>query len=262
MKRYPFLPLLCVLFAGCSAPAQEQAAAPATGTTDGATTTNTAATTTTAPKATAPAPTPAKTKGYKVTPVDESSLAGAPPEIISKYMAAMKKAAVPPPPLDTKISDKPRLVIDTSRGPITVELNTKAAPLQVRSFIYLADKGFYDNTQFHRYADLTGDGQGYIIQGGDPLTKSAATMDFAGMGGPGYEVPREVNSLKHDKLVIAAARSSDPDSAGSQFYITQNPVHFLDEGYTVFGKVVAGTPAALRLRRGDVIKSIKPEKSK
>ena len=260
MKRYPFLPLLCVLFAGCSAPAQEQAATPAGGTTDTATGTNTATGDTTAP-ATGPAEAPANTKTYKVVEVNENSLGpGAPPDMVSKYVAAMKKVAVTPPPTDTEISDKPRVVLQTTRGPITIELDAKAAPLQVRSFLYLSGKGFYDKTQFHRYADLTGDGQGYIIQGGDPLTKSPATMDFAGMGGPGYNVPREVNNLKHEKLVIAAARSQDPDSAGSQFYITQNPVHFLDEGYTVFGKVVAGSPAALRLRRGDVIKSIKLEK--
>jgi peptidyl-prolyl cis-trans isomerase B (cyclophilin B) len=256
MKRFPFLPLLCVLCAGCSAPAQEQAAAP----TDNAP--KDAAAPTTPKDAPVPTPTPAKAKTYKVTPVDPASLGGAPADMVANYMAAMKKVALPTPPLDTKIAAKPRVILNTSRGPITLELDSKAAPLHVRSFLYLSGKGFYDGTKFHRYADLTGDGKGYIIQGGDPLSKSAATMNFAGMGGPGYAIPREFNDLKHDKLVIAAARSQDPDSAGSQFYITQDPVSFLDEGdgYTVFGKVVAGTPAALRLRQGDVIKSIKIEK--
>jgi cyclophilin family peptidyl-prolyl cis-trans isomerase len=182
--------------------------------------------------------------------------------MVDAYVKAMKKVALAPPPMGTKIPDKPRVVLETSRGPITLELNTKEAPLHVRSFLYLVGKGFYDGTKFHRYADLTGDGKGYIIQGGDPMTKSASTANFAGMGGPGYAIPRENNKLKHDKLVIAAARSQDPDSAGSQFYITQNPVSFLDDGdgYTVFGKVVEGSPAALRLRQGDVIKSIKIEK--
>ncbi|MBW3635650.1 MAG: peptidylprolyl isomerase [Armatimonadetes bacterium] len=172
----------------------------------------------------------------------------------------MKKVALAPPPLTTKIADKTRVVLDTTRGPITLELDAKAAPLHVRSFLYLSGKGFFDGTKFHRHADLLGDGTGFIIQGGDPLTKSSATAEFAGRGGPGYEIPREFNALKHDKLSIAAARSQDPDSAGSQFYITQGPVHFLDEGYTVFGKVVGGADAALKLRADDAIKSVKIKK--
>ncbi|RYG66402.1 peptidylprolyl isomerase [bacterium] len=165
-----------------------------------------------------------------------------------------------PPPLNTKLADKIKLTLETSRGPIKLELDTKAAPLQVRSFVYLAGKGFFDGTIFHRYADLSGDGKGFIIQGGDPLSKTASTRNYAGLGGPGYEIPREYNDLKHEKLVIAAARSNDPDSAGSQFYITQGPVHFLDSGYTVFGKVIEGQAAAMKLRKDDSIKSIKLDK--
>ena len=247
MKRHPYLPLLGILFAGCSAPsAQEQpapetkpAAAPAT--------------------ATEKAPAPAKT--YAVKKAEDIELgAGAPPAMVEKYRAALKAVAVEPPPLDTKLADKVSLVLNTSRGPITVELDAKAAPLHVRSFVYLAGKGFFNGTKFHRHADLSGDGKGFIIQGGDPLSKTPATNSFAGMGGPGYEIPREFNALKHDKLVIAAARSNDPDSAGSQFYITQGAVPFLDEGYTVFGKVVDGGGFAMRLSQNDVLKSIEPKK--
>jgi cyclophilin family peptidyl-prolyl cis-trans isomerase len=238
MKHLSLLPLLSVLFAGCSAPAaQEQTpAAPQA-----------------APVA-AQEPAPATpTKTYRVA----NATAGNPDP---NYRAAMKKVALAPPPLDFQVAPLTKVVMDTSRGPITLELDSQAAPLHVRSFIYLAGKGFYDGVQFHRWADLTGDGQGYIIQGGDPLTKTKATAEFAGQGGPGYEIPREFNTLKHSKLVIAAARSSDPDSAGSQFYITQGAVNFLDEGYTVFGKVVGGANAALQLRQNDVIKSVKVQK--
>ena len=104
-----------------------------------------------------------------------------------------------------------------------------------------------------------GNGKGYIIQGGDPLTKDAKAVKYAGLGGPGYTIPREKNKLTHQKLVIAAARSASPDSAGSQFYITQDAVPFLDEGdgYTVFGKVVDGAAAALKLTQNDTLQSVK-----
>lgn len=242
MQRFSFLPLLGVLFAGCNAPAAQQAATP------DATTNTTTDTTTNAAGAPAAATAPAKT--YRV--VDASQEGNPDPA----YQAAMKKVAVAPPSLEAKVPDRARVLMQTSRGPITLELNAKAAPLHVRSFLYLAGIGFYNGVKFHRYADLLGNGKGYIIQGGDPLTKTPATAQFAGQGGPGYSIPREYNDLKHDKLVIAAARSQDPDSAGSQFYITQEPVHFLDEGYTVFGKVVAGADAALKLREGDTINSV------
>ncbi len=178
---------------------------------------------------------------------------GAPPD----YVAALKKVAVPVPPKDFKVADAPRLKVTTSKGSFTLQLNAKEAPLHTKSFVYLAKRGFYDGTVFHRFADLTGAG-GNIIQGGDPLSKTAATRQYAGMGGPGYEVPRENNKLKHEKLVIAMARSQDPDSAGSQFYITQAAVPFLDDGdgYTVFGKVVSGDDVAMKLRQDDSIKKI------
>ena len=194
----------------------------------------------------APAPT------YRV--VDPAELDGAPPA----YVEAMKKVRVSPPPASMKLPDKVTVKMQTNRGPITLELDSKAAPLQVKSFVYLANKGFFDGTVFHRHAALMGGDQGYIIQGGDPLTKDPANEDYYGQGGPGYQIPRERNNLTHQKLVIAAARSQDPDSAGSQFYITQAAVPFLDEneGYTVFGKVVAGEAAALKLTQGDKIEKV------
>ena len=157
---------------------------------------------------------------------------------------------------------KARVRLVTSKGPITLELNGKEAPLHVKSFLHLSRRGFYDNVRFHRYADLmqgSPDGTtGWIIQGGDPLTKNEETQQYAGGGGPGYQVPRERNNLKHDRYVIAAARTADPDSAGSQFYFTIDPVSFLDDGdgYTVFGKIIEGQANAKKLREGDVIKSV------
>jgi cyclophilin family peptidyl-prolyl cis-trans isomerase len=100
-----------------------------------------------------------------------------------------------------------------------------------------------------------------VIQGGDPLTKSPAASQAFGIGSPGYQVPREFNSLKHDAMVVSAARTADPDSAGSQFYITLEQAPHLDQeqaadgvGYTVYGKVVKGQDVVLKLRANDVLK--------
>jgi len=206
-----------------------------------------------APVKVAPVKMAVKTAPAKATYRIEETDPRMPPEMV----AALKKVAVSPPPASFRLPKNPRVKIATNQGTITVALDAKAAPLHVKSFYYLAKRGFFDNTVFHRFADLTGQG-GNIIQGGDPLTRDVKNKEFWGGGGPGYSIPRERNNLKHDKLVVAAARTPDPDSAGSGFYITQNPVGFLDEGdgYTVFGKVVEGQSVALKLRQDDTIRKI------
>lgn len=173
---------------------------------------------------------------------------GMPPEAIT----ALDKVKVSPPPAGTKAPKRARVRLVTSKGPIVVELNGEAAPLHVKSFLYLAKMGFYDATVLHRYEP------GFVIQGGDPLTKNPALKAYAGIGGPGYQVPRERNSLKHDAFVFAAARSQDPNSAGSQFYITLASAPFLDEGdgYTVYGKVVEGRDNVLKLRADDKLNKV------
>lgn len=186
---------------------------------------------------------------YKAAPIP----ANYPPEL----RAALKKAAVPRPLKATKVPDKATVRLETSQGNIEVQLDGKAAPLHVKNFLYLSGRGFYNGTVFHRYEP------GFVIQGGDPLTKNADSAQFAGSGGPGYEVPREYNSLKHDAMVLAAARSADPDSAGSQFYFTLQAASFLDKeqsqdgvGYTVYGKVLKGKDVVLKLRADDVLKKV------
>ncbi len=179
--------------------------------------------------------------------------------------AAIHKMALPPPPASMKVPDTARVLFSTSKGDITVELNGKAAPLHVKSFLYLAQKNFYNGTTFHRFADLgAGSGQpARIIQGGDPLSKTATFRAMAGSGGPGYTIPREYNALKHNAMVLAMARTQDPDSAGSQFYFTLDATPFLDKenaqdgvGYTVFGKVLKGQNVVLQLRQDDVLKRV------
>jgi cyclophilin family peptidyl-prolyl cis-trans isomerase len=188
-------------------------------------------------------------KTYKV--IDEAQ-----PGMPSEAVAGLKKVKVPPPPATLKVADKQRVRLVTSKGTIVVELNPKAAPLHARSFAYLSGRKFFDGTVFHRYEP------GFVIQGGDPLTKDAKLKEFYGVGGPGYQVPREFNDLKHEQFVLSAARSSDPDSAGSQFYITLAAANFLDQdqaqdgvGYTVFGKVLSGGDVVLKLRAGDKLQS-------
>ena len=195
---------------------------------------------------------PAAAAGYKVEPPNP----GMPPNVLS----ALQHVKVAPPSATAKVPAKVKVQLVTSKGNITLELNGQAAPLAVKSFLNLSKIGFYDKTSFHRFANLleSSGGVGRIIQGGDPLTKVATTRQYAGIGGPGYTVPREHNTLKHDAMVIAAARSNNPDSAGSQFYLTLEPVYFLDkgDGYTVFGKVVAGKDVVLKLRQDDVLKKV------
>jgi cyclophilin family peptidyl-prolyl cis-trans isomerase len=137
-------------------------------------------------------------------------------------------------------------------GEIAIELFPVAAPKTVENFVKLAGEGFYDGTTFHRVVS------GFVAQGGDPLSKTLPAGDRRlGTGGPGYSVKAEFNKQKHDRGVVAMARSQDPDSAGSQFYITLAPAHQLDGQYTVFGRVTSGMNVVDAIRIGDKIKSIK-----
>lgn len=179
-------------------------------------------------------------------------VAEAPPGLPEEAASALEKVEVAPPPLAMEVPKKALVRLTTSKGPITVELNGEEAPLHVKSFLYLTNLGFYDTTILHRYEP------GFVIQGGDPLTKNPALKQYGGIGGPGYQVPREKNALTHEQFVFAAARSQDPNSAGSQFYITLQATPALDDGdgYTVFGKVVDGQKTVMELRGGDKLEKV------
>jgi peptidyl-prolyl cis-trans isomerase B (cyclophilin B) len=124
-------------------------------------------------------------------------------------------------------------VIDTNLGRIVVRFFPGKAPGHVKNFEKLARKGFYNGTKFHRVIP------GFMIQGGDPNSKdSDRTND--GMGGPGYQINAEFNDIHHGPGVLSMARSSDPNSAGSQFFIMVADNAGLDHQYTAFGKVVSG----------------------
>ena len=123
-----------------------------------------------------------------------------------------------------------------SGGKMVAELYPEVAPNTVNNFISLIKKGFFDGLIFHRVIP------GFMIQGGDP--------QGSGMGGPGYEIPGEFTAngfqsdLKHDRGVLSMARSSNPDSAGSQFFIMVDPAPHLDGQYAAFGKVIEGMEVA------------------
>lgn len=154
-------------------------------------------------------------------------------------------------------------VLNTSRGIIRVRLDGAGAPIHVANFCELALSGFYDGTKFHRYVP------GFVIQGGDPNTREMSSADVAagipgpagmpGTGGPGYCIREEFTTNpnnSHDDGALAMARSQDPNSAGSQFYLYLGSQHGLDSGYTVFGQTVQGKENISSLRAGDVLESV------
>jgi len=125
-------------------------------------------------------------------------------------------------------------IINTTEGEMTIELWPDVAPKTVENFKKLANQGFYDGTCFHRVI------KGFMIQGGDPLTKDPQAENRWGTGGPGYTIKAEFNDRSHTRGVISMARSNHPDSAGSQFFICHGDPTFLDRQYTTFGKLIKG----------------------
>jgi peptidyl-prolyl cis-trans isomerase B (cyclophilin B) len=123
-------------------------------------------------------------------------------------------------------------VIKTTEGEMTVKFWPDVAPKTVENFKKLAREGFYNGTAFHRIV------KGFMIQGGDPLSKKDDEM--VGTGGPGYKIKAEFNDRPHVRGVLSMARSQHPDSAGSQFFICLADARFLDKQYTAFGEVIKG----------------------
>lgn len=125
-------------------------------------------------------------------------------------------------------------ILKTSAGEMVVEFWPDVAPNTVANFKKLAREGFYDGTTFHRII------KDFMIQGGDPNTKDPAKSALYGTGNPGYTVKAEFNERKHVRGVLSMARSADPNSAGSQFFICHGPAPFLDGKYTAFGRLLKG----------------------
>jgi peptidyl-prolyl cis-trans isomerase B (cyclophilin B) len=147
-------------------------------------------------------------------------------------------------------------VIKTSEGDIVVQFWNDAAPNTIENFKKLARSGFYDGTIFHRIV------KGFMIQGGDPNSKDLGKESSYGQGGPGYKIKAEFNDRSHERGVISMARSSDPDSAGSQFFICLASVPRLDHQYTTFGKLIKGDDVLEKIGDTPVTRSNTGENSK
>jgi peptidyl-prolyl cis-trans isomerase B (cyclophilin B) len=135
--------------------------------------------------------------------------------------------------------------ITTGHGDIVFRLFPDDAPLHCAAFMKLVDAGFYDGLKFHRVEP------GFVVQGGDPKGD--------GTGGPGYNLKAEFNARPHVRGTVAMARTSQPDSAGSQFYICLDDAPFLNKQYTVFGQMIEGFDSLDAIKRGDAMISVKNE---
>jgi peptidyl-prolyl cis-trans isomerase B (cyclophilin B) len=196
----------------------------------------------------------------------QTNLEGSNPPITpppGSTMSAGAKAALAPPTQaqitaakDSKTNPLVKMV--TVKGTILIKLFPKDAPISCANFENLVNAGFYNGLTFHRITDLNPGTPSKIVQGGDP--------NGDGSGGPGYAITGEFpqngvnNPLTHVAGAVAMARSGDPNSAGSQFYICVNPVHFLDGSYAVFGQVIKGLSVANKLQVGDKMTSVTMEK--
>ena len=150
----------------------------------------------------------------------------------------------PVAPLASPPSPGPKAIIKTKYGDIHIKFYQDVAPKHVENFIKLAKSGFYDGTIFHRVIP------GFMIQGGDPNTKSSLRKDTYGQGGPKDEkgnpvlLKAEFSDIPHKRGIVSMARANEPDTAGSQFFIVVEPSPSLDRKYTVFGEVTRGLGVA------------------
>lgn len=167
-----------------------------------------------------------------------------------------KDVSAEPKKSETPASTNEVAVIKTSMGEMVAEFWPDVAPKTVENFKKLAKQGFYDGTAFHRII------KGFMIQGGDPKTKDVAKEDEYGTGDPGYKIKAEFNDRKHTRGVLSMARSRDPDSAGSQFFVMLDNAPHLDHQYTGFGKLIKGEDVLMKIGDSPVTNSRSGERSK
>jgi len=129
-------------------------------------------------------------------------------------------------------ADDKLVILETSQGKIVIEFFLEDAPIHAGNFMNLTESEFYDGVLFHRVIP------GFMIQGGDPNTKNIDNSTNWGQGNPGYSIDAEFNSIKHNRGIVSMARSANPDSGGSQFFIVHQNSNFLDQQYTVFGRII------------------------
>ncbi len=186
-----------------------------------------------------PTPTPAPTLAAQATATKPPATPAA------QATPSGKKTYAALPAMTIDVNKNYTATIETDKGKIVIQLLPKVAPQTVNSFVFLSRDGFYNGLTFHRVED-------WVIQGGDPLG--------TGLGGPGYNLPAEFNPTAHIIGTVAMARSQDPNSAGSQFYITKVAASWmalqLDNQYTVFGQVVTGMEVVNQIAIGDVMRKV------
>ena len=153
--------------------------------------------------------------------------------LLAAGMAPALEAPTAPTAEENAKYEKARATIETRLGTIVLEFFPDKAPMHVKNFITLAESGFYNGTPFHRVIP------GFMIQGGDPSGN--------GTGGPGYSINAEFNYVKHVPGILSMARSRDPNSAGTQFFIMVGSSPSLDGQYSAFGKVVKGQEVAEKI---------------
>jgi len=155
----------------------------------------------------------------------------------------------------TPMNDKKEVaLIKTSEGEMVAEFWSDVAPKTVENFKKLASSGFYDGTAFHRVI------KGFMVQGGDPLTKDESKQARWGTGDPGYKIDAEFSKKSHERGVLSMARSQDPNSAGSQFFICHGAPKFLDGQYTAFGKLIKGDDVLEKIATTKTLPGDRPEK--
>ena len=152
--------------------------------------------------------------------------------------------------INQSIAEEHIMILKLKDGDVKIELFSDIAPNHVNRIKELADSGKYDNVVFHRVID------GFMAQTGDVKFGNSKSSDFdlrrAGMGGSNLpDLNQEFNNLPHERGTLSMARSSDPNSANSQFFICFKPAPFLDKQYTVFGKVIEGMEFVDKIKRGD-----------
>jgi len=140
--------------------------------------------------------------------------------------------------VDGAAGKAPKAVIKTKFGDMEIVFFPEKAPNHVQNFVKLAKSGYYNGTIFHRVIP------GFMIQGGDPNTKDPKKPETYGLGGPSEKLKAEFNDTPHRRGIVSMARTNDPNSAGSQFFIVVKESSFLDGQYTVFGEVVKGMDVA------------------
>jgi peptidylprolyl isomerase len=168
-------------------------------------------------------------------PADCPPASGDAPEAQVKTYASAPEMTIDP-------AKKYTATVKTVRGDFTIELRPDLAPQHVNSFVFLARDGYYDGVTFHRVVP------GFVAQAGDPTG--------TGSGGPGYTLPLEPSDVPFERGVVGAARTSDPNSAGSQWFVTYGQAEHLTGQYTVFGFVTSGMDVVDCIQQGDKIKTI------